>query len=465
MGRRAGAPRGSLLTPRRRGAGALAVLAAAAVLPAALAGCGGSGPSPSAGGPVVAVRIDTSRVVMRSRLALGITHTELSLDAPAPPARIAMARRLAASLARVQNQQIYGWGATNPEPRPGVFAWSSLDRRVELMRSLPGTPVITLCCAPDWMTRLARASTTYPNLPPTPSHVADFAQLAARIARRYPDIRHFIVWNELKGYYSRRLRNWDAVAYTRLYNATYDALKAVNPRIQVGGPYIVLQGTGSGAAAGRRTWGTADPIIRRDRAFLRRWFALAHGADFLTIDRSLVSPSHDPNRYPKRVLIGLTHWFGDIVEQLRRMTRLPIWYVENYIHPDAAGRFVDAATASMLLHELRAGVAVSLRWRPQASGPSGDAANAEALWADPRRPGGGRPLPEAAVYAAFDRHFPPGTPIVAAATGSPALEVLASQRAALLVNTRPSALVALVSGRRIPIPGYGVRVVALRPGG
>jgi len=398
---------------------------------------------------------------MHSRLALGITHTETSLDVPAPAAGRARARRVASALVQVQNQHIYGWGASNPEPRPGVYDWASLDRRVALMRSLPGTRVITLCCAPDWMTRLGRPTSSYPNIPPTPAHVADFARLAAAVARRYPDVRHFIVWNELKGFYSRAQGNWDVGAYARLYNAVHDALKAVDPRILVGGPYIVLQGTGSGAAAAHATRGTADPIVPRDRAFLRRWLSLAHGVDFLAIDRSLVSPSHDPNRYPRDARLGFTHWFGDIVEELRRMTRVPVWYAENYIHPKAGGRWVVAAEASMLLNELRGGAAVSLRWRPQAVGPSSDPANAEALWSDPRRPGGGRPLPNGGVYAIFRRYFPPGTPIVASASASAALEVLASPRVALLVNTRRHPVVALVNGRRIGLGPYGVRVVPL----
>ncbi len=441
-------------------AAAVAVGLAACLGPAA---CSDGGTPPP--GPSVNVRVDTSHVVMRSRLALGITHTEESLDVPAPANRIARARRVAAGIATVQNQHIYGWGALNPEPRPSELRWASLDRRVALMRSLPGTRVITLCCAPDWMTRLGRATTTYPNLPPTSGHVADFARLAVAVARRYPDVRHFIVWNELKGFYSRRLGNWDVVAYARLYNAVYDALKRVDPRIRVGGPYIVLQGTGSGAAAQRRTRGTEDPIVGRDRAFLRRWLALAHGVDFLTIDRSLVSPSHDPNRYPHDEQLRLTHWFGDIVTELRTITPAPVWYAENYIHPDTVGPFVDAAEASMLLHELRAGAAVSLRWRPQAVGPAGRVANAEALWADPRRPGGGRPLSVAAVYAAFRDHFPPGTAIVAARAGAPDLEVLASRRVALLVNARRTPVTAALGGRRIAMPGFGVRVVPLAPGG
>lgn len=452
-------PRDARLSALRAPRIALCVALAAA---AALAGCGGGGGEPP--GQKVAVRVDRAHVVTRSRMRVGITHTEFSLDVPASRAAIARGRAVASRVAGVQNQHIYGWGASNPEPRPGVYDWRSLDRRVALMRSLPGTPVITLCCAPDWMTRLGRTGSTYPNLPPTAAHVADFARLATAVARRYPSIRHFIVWNELKGYYSRRLRNWDAAAYAQLYNATYDALKAVNPAIRVGGPYIVLAGTGSGHAAAHTTWATADPIIARDRRFLRRWLRLAHGVDFLAIDRSLVSPTHDPNRYPRSVLIGLTHWFGDVVRELSAMSPAPVWYAESYIHPESGGRFAQAAEASMLAQELRGGAAVSLRWGPQATGPSSERRNAEALWSDPRRPGGGRPLPLAAIYALFRATFPPGTPIVASRSSSPGVETLASTRTVLLINKLPRPVSVTLPGARVALPGYGVRVVPLGKG-
>lgn len=44
-----------------------------------------------------------------------------------------------------------GWGASNPEPSPGHDDFVALDRRVALMLRTGATPVLTLCCAPDWM--------------------------------------------------------------------------------------------------------------------------------------------------------------------------------------------------------------------------------------------------------------------------------------------------------------------------
>ena len=65
------------------------------------------------------------------------------------------------------------------------------------------TPVITLCCAPDWMKGGQPGETDWSRLEvaPDPAHFADFAELAADVAKRYPQVKHFIVWNELKGFH------------------------------------------------------------------------------------------------------------------------------------------------------------------------------------------------------------------------------------------------------------------------
>jgi hypothetical protein len=75
-----------------------------------------------------------------------------------------------------------------------------LDSRIALIRRTGGTPVTTLCCVPDWMKGGRPGTTDWSKLEvaPAPGHYADFAALAATIARRYPFVRHFLflVWNE-----------------------------------------------------------------------------------------------------------------------------------------------------------------------------------------------------------------------------------------------------------------------------
>jgi hypothetical protein len=134
----------------------------------------------------------------------GFTHTEFSADHGSLKAT-ARLQQVVAGQPLVQNQHIMGWGAENPEPAPGVFNFGSLDGRIRLIRAMGGIPVITLCCAPDWMKGGTAGETKWDRLTtaPLPEHYADFAALSATIARRYPDVRHFMVWNEFKGFFKR----------------------------------------------------------------------------------------------------------------------------------------------------------------------------------------------------------------------------------------------------------------------
>ncbi len=43
---------------------------------------------------------------------------------------------------------------------------------------------------------------------------------------------HYIVWNELKGFFDESKHRWNYEGYTAMYNKVYKALKAVNPKIK-----------------------------------------------------------------------------------------------------------------------------------------------------------------------------------------------------------------------------------------
>jgi hypothetical protein len=434
---------------------ALGVLAAernAAVPPRSAQG--GLAPTP------VVVRVDRAGAGV-SRLRIGVTHTKHSLDPGGDVAAVARAAQLLRPVIALQNQHIYGWGAQNPEPSPGVFDWRSLDRRIALMRRVGAEPMLTLCCAPDWMTALGTRTSRYPNLPPTPGHVRDFAALAARIARRYPDVRRFVVWNEFKGLWDHASGTWDVARYTSLYNAVYDALKAVNRRIAVGGPYLNVAGTGS-AELGRTGPGTGDPLLAQDRAVLTTWRRDAHGADFVAVDRN-VTPRLDRNKYSRIEQLRLAHWFGDIAQQVRAEVGLPVWFMEAHMDPAAGARLPAAATAAMLLGLVRGGASAALLWGPQGPAPGGPEGEPSALVTDTRQPGAGRPLPSLAVVRLLARMFPPGTPLRRVTASSPDVAALASSRGVVVANLRARRIVVTAAGRRGVIAPYGIWTVRPSP--
>jgi hypothetical protein len=77
---------------------------------------------------------------------------------------------------------------------------------------------------------------------------AEYAAYVAKLARELPTIRDFVIWNEpnLNGFWLYQFdgsgRDIAAPAYTALLAASYDALKAVSPKITVYGGALAPRG-------------------------------------------------------------------------------------------------------------------------------------------------------------------------------------------------------------------------------
>ncbi|MBW3623602.1 MAG: xylan 1,4-beta-xylosidase [Armatimonadetes bacterium] len=408
---------------------------------------GGNG----AANPVV-IKIDRSKPIGVSRFRTGVTHTQYSLDPWGDPEAIQRAKKLLRAVAVYQNQHLMGWGTDNPNPAPGVYNWESLDRRIGLIRSMGATPVITLCAAPDWMKGGEPGKTDWSKIEvaPLPEHYADFAALAKQVARRYPDVKQYQVWNEMKGFWNPKAHNWDYKNYTKLYNLVYDALKSVDPAIRVGGPYLVIEGTGSE----KGDWATEKPIRARQWDVLEYWLKHKRGADFITVDRGLID-YHDKRSYTDSEAMALTDTFESVARQIRSRTGLPLWWAEFYGADRTDREFVAANYASIMLHMIRGGSAAALLWGPQ------DADNnlKGGLFTDTRKPDGGRPLPLYAAFKAIHDHFGPGTRLYTVSSSSPEVEALASDRKLLLVNKRPEPVTVRLNDRNLTLRRYEVRLM------
>lgn len=383
----------------------------------------------------------------------GMTHTQYSADSDAPGA--AAAQRQLAGQRLLQNQHIMGWGALNPEPRPGAYDFASLDRRIGLIRRTGGVPIITLCCAPDWMKGGRPGQTDWDRLEVAPvrEHWDDFAELARRVAQRYPDVRHYVVWNELKGFFDDRRHRWDHEGYTEFYNLIYDAVKSVDPAIQVGGPYVPLDTYSAGwrdyPSGVRGPWGVVD---QRSLDAVEYWLRHKRGADFLVVDaatatkdRGLVTDEFTA----LGKLSAVSRW-------LRGRSDLPLWWAEWYVEPPA-GRWDErhrtAVLTAGLMELARSGVATALYWNPQQA--AGDCPGC--LWTSLRSRDGGRPAPFLRVLQGFAGAFPAGTRLDDVDSPSPAVRVLASRTRLVVVNTSGSRVAAELDGRQVTLAPYEVR--------
>ncbi|MEV5748294.1 xylan 1,4-beta-xylosidase [Actinoallomurus sp. NPDC052308] len=380
----------------------------------------------------------------------GFTHTDYSADeGPASgTAANAIAHRPV-----LQNQHIMGWGADNPEPSPGTFDFRSLDRRIEYVRKTHGVPIITLCCAPDWMKGGKPGQTDWSRLEvaPTRDHFRDYAELAATVARRYPDVHYFAVWNELKGFFDKTADRWRYEDFTDFYNTVYDAVKAVNPKAQVGGPYIPMYsfvgGTHRSAVSG--PWGSVD---QRVIDAVDYWLAHKHGADFIAVDGPTASDDRDV--YPDEVTA--LDKLGAINAWLRSKTNLPIWWDEYYVEPESLPWTEEkriAINAAALIELARTGVTTVLYWNNEAQ----DARCQGCLWISTLVRNGGAPGGMLTLLQDFARWFPAGTRLVGLSSTDPRVRVLAQPRQAVAVNVSDRRVRTRIDGEDLTLAPYEIR--------
>ncbi|MFF7054315.1 xylan 1,4-beta-xylosidase [Streptomyces griseorubiginosus] len=399
----------------------------------------------------------------------GFTHTQFSADEGSSTAGERVEQGIKDAGGIPQNQHIMGWGADNPEPVKGRYDFEDLDRRVDFVRASGSTPTLTLCCAPDWMKggRAGVGNTDWSQASlekaPDPAHFKDYAALAATVARRYPDVRHFIVWNEFKGFWNDAEGRWDYEGYTRLYNLVYKALKKVNPDIMVGGPYLVMDSVDprstDASATFKGPWGAMDQRILDAFDY---WNQHKAGADFVVVDGS--SYTNDDEMLPNE--FAATDKFTAVSRWLRQRTgNLPLWWAEYYVEPadsrdEREGWSEDrrvAVQAAGMIALAKGGTTSAFYWNPENENGT-DCAGC--LWTPTSGSGGGRKLPMSDLVSRFGKAFAPGSTfenVSVAADDVPNVRVLATDRTVLVVNTLNRQISASVDGKRFDMRAYEVK--------
>lgn len=381
----------------------------------------------------------------------GITHTQYSADNVQAEVTD-QARGILARVPMLQNQHIMGWGVGNPEPSPGQFSFRDLDRRLKFMASSQSVPIITLCCAPDWMKGGQPGRTDWSKnhtVAPKREHFDDYAKLAVRVAKQYPTVKHFMVWNEFKGFWDPSTNRWDAEAYTELYNKVYDALKKVDGDIQVGGPYIPVESNArSGPSELTGPWGTID---QRALDAIEYWIENKKGADFIVVDGA--SMTNDKGNVPDDFTAlgkfsALTTWLR------QKSNNMPVWWAEWYVEPENSGWSEEKRTAvqaATMMEFAKSGVTTALYWNPQVK-DGGDCQGC--LWST----NGGRELPMAGLLSGFTRWFPAGVKLDDQVTSSDQrVKILAQERQVVMVNTTDAQVTTTVDGKQVTLRAYEIK--------
>jgi hypothetical protein len=447
----------------RRTAVQSTVLALLSVLALTLAACTASGDASTV--HAANLNLDWTWQGQQAPLTLGVTHTQHDLNPQDPSSALARAKNILAASTGYQDQALMGWGTFNPEPSPGNYNWASLDRRMSLIKATGGKATLTLCCAPDWMKGGKPGTTDWSQLEvaPTPDHYDDFAALAAAAVKRYPQVKHVMVWNEFKGFYDKKKNRWNAAAYTKLYNDVYDAVKKARPEVQVGGPYVPIDAWSKTMSVHYPSslhgpWGTID---QRSLDAIKYWLAHKHGADFIVVDGGTVTKDSGLITDPA-LAVGK---FATTNRWLHAHTSLPVWWAEFYPDARTDGGPTQPQSAAATLEALaafaRSGTAAAFLWQPQGEQSFPYAA----LWTSTAGTDGGRPTPLTGPWKWLLPRLRAGNVSVGTATmpteDSSGVHLLAFRSdETLLVNTSPHPIVLRKDHGTVTVGPWGTILVS-----
>ena len=500
----------------------------ACAIVSAVLGPGGWGPVSAQ--TAITVSVDPSQSIGTSRYAAGISHMDTSLQHANSGAETS-AKTVVAQSTSVQNTHILAWGTSNPWPdptQPGPTNWHSLDYRVQMARDTGGMPMITFAQAPWWMkgelmrdgsTRLIpnaqgewepytyNTSVTdyrgvrYPAgyVSPHPyatrildSQMSKWLLLVQRTAERYMaapyNVRHFQIWNELKGYYNPSLIRWDYEiktgdtagyqakhGYTYMYNQVYQRIKQVarnmgipESEVKVGGPYVFFKTWSDRSAGGfaatepllqNKPYGTYD---QRDADVIKYWLKNKTGAEFIVWDggtknregTNLVDPYTASEKFRDQIL-----WLRSLdPNQYPGANTLPVSQAEWYAFPynTSDPRQHNSVKTFAAMHFIRAGGWLTMLWGgEQRPAPDID----PSLYTETDNSGGGQPLPWAASYQALKTHFSAGTVLLKVTQSSNDIGVLASALKTMLVNKTGNTLSVAVNGVGVTLNPYEVKLI------
>jgi hypothetical protein len=173
--------------------------------------------------------------------------------------RLATFQRLGVPLVRFTlhwNQIAPRRPARPTSPGDRAYDWRRADRIMRGLRRYGLTPVVTLVGTPPWAN-----NGRPPNFaPPRPR---DFRRFAQAVARRYPWVRYWLIWNEPnKPLWLRPTRA--GIYVEHLLNPGYEGIHAVLPHALVGGGVTAPRGGLGGVAPVRWLHGMAMAHAKLD---------------------------------------------------------------------------------------------------------------------------------------------------------------------------------------------------------
>ncbi|NUR27933.1 MAG: xylan 1,4-beta-xylosidase, partial [Catenulispora sp.] len=241
------------------------------------------------------------------------------------------------------------------------------------------------------------------------------------------------------------------------------ALKKVDRKIMVGGPYLVMDSVDPRADEASKTfkgpWGAMDQRVLEAFDY---WNKNKAGADFVVVDGS--SYTNDDEMLPNE--FAATDKLTAVGRWVRQETgNLPLWWAEYYVEPadgkDERNGWSEprrvAVQAAGMIAMVKGGASSGFYWNPEDEKGGGCAG---CLWTPTDSADGGRKLPMFDLVSRFSQEFGPGTKyttVSVAADDVPNVRVLATDRTVLVVNTLGRSISAKIDGKRFDMQAYEVR--------
>jgi len=386
--------------------------------------------------------------LFKSNFTYGITYTHHAWEHGA---------EMIKPISKIQNQHIMGWGAGNPWPaKDAPMDFSSLDNRMAALQTMGGEIWLTLCQAPGWMKGGSEHDWAMEKCV-LEEYEDDFAHLCAEIAKRYPQVTTFQVWNEFKGYMKNN--KWDYVGYTRIYNKVYKAVKQARPDAIIGGFYMVFEGDGTQEEFGLEAVHSYTPLSDFQREATIYWRDHCTSADYFLLDRGVVDYHNytQPPHFKPSVeqLLHLTKYYKKVTEELTELVDLPIVYSEFYgdthLLPPNSHEEITAVYASIYYNMIMGAKGRELKallWLETET----EFVNHAIFTPD------GEALPHYHAVKKLVDNFPHGTQLYNVETGTEQIEAFASDRCFYVINKSSSPIDLEINGKTHTLQPFGVEI-------
>lgn len=418
----------------------------------------------------IEVKVNANKKLFTSHMKLGTTQTHYRWESGNAVAAMSAAQ-LIKDTSSINNQHIVAFGASYLQEKQGApLNFTSLDNLINnRLKMLGGDYMLTLCSAPGWMLKSNPSSKYDAESRPKKEYFDEYAEICAQVAARYPQVKQFQIWNEMKGFWDQSRKWFDYQLYTEMYNKIYDAVKKVRPDAKVGGFYMSIRGDNSAELLGLSGLDSFDPAGDSDPLSgtgetcwksLRYWLDNKHGADFVCIDKGIQGFRTIAELTDKQALT-LSQTYETVLSRLCRETNLPIVMSEYYgLRENRALRNLtpefQGAQFAVIYRYMLFGVKdrdyTALLWMENNN-------DEVCIFTDTAKATGGKATPWYHTARGFKQYFCEGNVIVESSSPSDKIQIMASQKKVMLINCTTDVQVVKYANNYYQLKGYEVLFV------